>query len=231
MAGYPDWLPIAGLALLIVILAAAELWRPFHRGQDNAAARIPSNFGLGIINMAVGGLLPVTAVAAAEWSRVEEFGLLHWLVAPPAASIAATLIIRSLLGYWLHRLAHRVPLLWRMHQIHHCDTIVDVSTGFRHHPLELVYVAAIGAGVAALIGLSPLTLAAYEVVALGFGLWTHANTSLPERVDRGVTILLMTPCRPPCSPFRATGRDRQQLWRCLHLLGSLVRHFQSSAAR
>jgi sterol desaturase/sphingolipid hydroxylase (fatty acid hydroxylase superfamily) len=80
-----------------------------------------------------------------------------------------------------------------MHQIHHCDTIVDVSTGLRHHPLEVVYVAAIAAGVSALIGLSPLTLAVYEVVALGFGLWTHANTSLPERVDRAATILLMTP--------------------------------------
>lgn len=187
------WLPVAGLALLILVLAAAEHFSPLHREQVDPPARIPANFGLGIINMSLVTVLPVTGIVAAQWSSLEGFGLLHVLAAPPAVSIAVTLVARSFLGYWLHRLAHRFPLLWRMHRVHHCDIAVDVSTGFRHHPMEVIYVTGLGAGVAAVLGLSPLTLAVYEVVALGFGLWTHANTSPSQHTDRGIAFLLVTP--------------------------------------
>jgi len=186
------WLPILALAALVVILLLAELMWPLHRDQRDAS-RIPGNFGIFLLNLGVTALLPLTAVAAAEWARGAGFGLLHWLAAPALLVAVTTVIVRSLLGYWLHRLAHRVPLLWRMHRVHHCDPEVDLSTGLRHHPLEVVYLATLAAAAAALTGLSPVVLAVYEVVAFGFSLWTHANTSLPEPADRGTALLLVTP--------------------------------------
>lgn len=191
-AGMAEWLAVIGLGSLLLVLAAAEILWPF-RDQRDGSARIPGNFGLGLLNMLLAGLLPVSAVGAAEWSRREGFGLLHELGAPAAAAVGATLLARSLLAYGLHRLAHRIPLLWRMHKVHHCDPVVDLSTGLRHHPLEILYVGSAGAAAAALLGLSPLALAAYELAALAFALWTHANTSFPERQDRRIALLLVTP--------------------------------------
>ena len=186
------WLPVMGVTALVVILILAELLWPLHRDQRDAS-RIPGNFAIFLLNLGVTALLPLTGVAAAEWARDAGFGVLHWVAAPIFIVVAITVIVRSLLVYWLHRLAHRVPLLWRMHRVHHCDTEVDLSTGLRHHPLEVVYVATITAAAAALIGLSPVALAVYELVAIAFALWTHANTSLPEAADRHASLLLMTP--------------------------------------
>lgn len=191
-AGIAERLPVIGVGLLLLVLAAAEILWPFHDRRDGSA-RIPGNFGLGLLNMLLAGLLPVSAVAAAEWSRREGFGLLHELAAPAAAAVGATLLARSLLAYGLHRLAHRIPLLWRMHKVHHCDPAVDLSTGLRHHPLEILYVGSAGAAAAALLGLSPPALAAYELASIAFALWTHANIGFPERQDRRIALVLVTP--------------------------------------
>ena len=189
----PEWLPLAAFWLLLFLLAAAESFWPLHREQKDAAARLPANFGLGIVNAALWSLLPVTAVTAAEWSRLEGLGLLHIWGAPFALAAAATVLVRSFLAYFLHRLAHVSPVLWRVHKVHHCDTAIDLSTGLRHHPIELLYLSVIGAGIAAALGLSPVVLAAYDLFALGFSLWTHANVRIPERLDRTVASLLVTP--------------------------------------
>ena len=189
----PEWFSIAAFWLLLFTLAAAELVWPFRTGRTESGRRLAANFGLGIINALILSLVPLSAVVAAEWARGEETGLLRLLDAPAALIAAVTLVVRSLANYALHRLAHRVPLLWRMHQVHHADNEIDLSTGLRHHPAELVYVAAVLSGLAVLLGLSAPALAAYEIVAAGFALWTHANLRLPERLDRGLCWLLVSP--------------------------------------
>ena len=187
------WLPVAGFWLLLFVVAAAESLWPFHREQRDHASRFPTNFGLGILSAALLSFLPVTGVVAAQWSQAQSFGFLHKWAAPPALAVVTTIIVRSLLAYGLHRLAHVSPALWRIHSVHHCDTAVDLSSGLRHHPLELLYVALASASVAALLGLSAAALAAYELAAVAFALWTHANLRLPERLDRGIGSVVVTP--------------------------------------
>lgn len=189
----PAWLPAAGFLALMILLALAELARPLHRAPREGKGRLTANFGLGILNALIFAALPLSTILAAEWARLHQIGLDRWLAFPTWGAVALTLIVRSLANYGLHRAAHAVPLLWRLHRVHHCDTAVDLSTGFRHHPAELLYVAAGLAGLAVLCGFSVPALVGYELVAATFALWTHANLRLPGWLERGMGWLFATP--------------------------------------
>ena len=188
-----DWLPMAAFWLLLFGLLACEALLPLHRAPAEPKGRLTANFGLGLLNAALFATLPLSTVIAADWAEERGVGAMNALAVPAAASFAATILLRSLAAYGLHRLAHRVPLLWRMHRVHHADVAVDLSTGFRHHPLELLFVAAAHAALAILIGLSVPALIAYEAAAVALTLWSHANLRLPQAAERGLTLLLVTP--------------------------------------
>ena len=189
----PAWLPAAGFLLLMALLALAELARPLHRAPREGKGRLTANFGLGILNTLIFAAVPLSTLLAADWARLHQIGLLNGLAAPAWAAIALTVLLRSLAGYGLHRAAHFMPLLWRLHRVHHCDTAVDLSTGLRHHPGELLYVALVLAGLALLFGLSVPALAGYELAASVFALWSHANLNLPPGLERSLGWLLTTP--------------------------------------
>jgi sterol desaturase/sphingolipid hydroxylase (fatty acid hydroxylase superfamily) len=148
---------------------------------------------MGLLNNILLAVLPVSLIAAAQWAKNNGFGLLnlvplHWLAAG-----AITVTLRSLVGYWLHRASHRSQLIWRIHRVHHCDVAVDLSTGFRNHPLEALFVASCLIGASTLCGFAPLPLASYEAVAFTFSVLTHANLSLPSAVEPMARILFVTP--------------------------------------
>ena len=187
------WLPAAAALLLLAALAAGEIAWPVYRDPKEGRGRLGTNFGLGILNAILVWMVPLTAIAAAIWAEARGVGLLHVVEAPAAVALFATVAARSLLAYGLHRLAHRVPLLWRFHAVHHADTAIDLSTGFRHHPVEALYVAAAAAALAVALGLSPDVLAGYELAAAAMSAWLHANLRMPEAADRLAGALLVTP--------------------------------------
>jgi sterol desaturase/sphingolipid hydroxylase (fatty acid hydroxylase superfamily) len=193
LADQANWLPFLLFWPILIAVAAAELWRPLYVGRSEAKSRIPVNVAFGLINAGFAALLPISTVLAAAWAQRNGVGLLHRVDAPPAAAIGATVAVRSLATYLVHRASHALPWLWRIHRVHHADTALDLSTGLRNHPLELAIVAPALAAVTVAAGLDPLTLAVYETVALPFNLWTHANLRVPQRVDHRLRLLFVTP--------------------------------------
>ena len=189
----PAWLPFLLFWPVLIAIAAAELWRPLHVGRSEPAGRIPVNVALGLINAALVTLLPLSTVLAASWAASRGIGLLNAVPVPFAVAAAATVAIRSLSIYAVHRLSHALPWLWRIHRVHHVDTALDLSTGLRNHPLELAIVVPAVAGAAIAFGLEPRALAVYEAIALPFALWSHANLRLPSRLDGALRWLLVTP--------------------------------------
>jgi sterol desaturase/sphingolipid hydroxylase (fatty acid hydroxylase superfamily) len=187
------WLPLAAFWLLLLALVALELLAPIHRAPREGKGRLVANFGLGAVNFSLFALLPLSSVLPAEHARQEGLGLLNALAVPAVAAFAVTILARSLISYGLHVLAHRVPLLWRMHRVHHSDTAVDLSTGVRHHPLELLFAATCHAAAAFLLGLSVPALIAYETTAVALTFWSHANLRLPTGVERLAAFVLVTP--------------------------------------
>lgn len=182
--------------LLLVVLAGLEAlipqWPATYRD-----IRWPTNFTLGAINLALIPLVPVSAVVAAQWAADNRIGLLNvvnlpglwwWVVVPPA-----TVVVRSLSGYFSHIALHKVPLLWRIHRVHHFDMAMDISTGLRSHPAEFVFALLVGVTVSVAFGLHPGTLIAYEAIDLLFSLFSHANIRLPPRLGAMLRPIFVTP--------------------------------------
>jgi len=188
-----DQLGLAALLVLLFLLAGAELWRPLHAYPSEPKGRIPANLLMGLINAGLALLLPVSTILAAEWAARHGVGLMNWAPPPLLAAIAATVALRSLATYAIHRLSHRLPWLWRIHRVHHSDTLLDLSTGLRNHPLELAFVLPWLIGASIVFGLHPPTLIVYEGVALAFALWDHANLNLPPALERPLRLLFVTP--------------------------------------
>ena len=187
------WAPVAIFLLLLFALAAAELWRPLRIGRGDSASRIPGNVAMGLINAALALFLPLSTVLAAEWAAQSGLGLMNLAPPPLPVAIVATIALRSLAAYLVHRASHRFAWLWRVHRVHHADTELDLSTGIRNHPLELAFVVPWVAAVTIAFGLHAPTLLVYEAAALGFALWDHANLDLPPRLDRLLRLFVVTP--------------------------------------
>ena len=177
----------------LAALAWFESAAPAFQAAPNRNRRWPVNLGLALINVVLVTLVPLSAVIAAQWAKENGIGLLNMTGGPWWIALAATIVIRSFVGYAFHVLLHKVHLLWPMHRVHHSDTHLDVTTTIRTHPLEFVLQFFTMVPLAVVLGLDPWALVAYEI-AEGFnGLASHANVRLPDRLDRALRWLFVTP--------------------------------------
>jgi sterol desaturase/sphingolipid hydroxylase (fatty acid hydroxylase superfamily) len=177
----------------IVLFGVIEFLFPQFPETADRARRWPTNFGLGILNGLIVSAVPVASVGAAQWAAAQDIGLLNWIAAPWWLALPCTLLIKSLSQYAFHFLSHKVPLLWRLHRVHHCDVHLDVSSSLRNHPLELIASSAFVIPIVVVCGLSPVVLAVYETVEVFSNMLTHANLRIPDVIERRVRPLLITP--------------------------------------
>lgn len=187
-----EWLPFAAFWLLFIAIALVELLLPIHHKAIETKSRLFTNFSLGVATFTIAAILPLSTILAAQWAANESIGLLNLVAMPVVLAFALTIALRSLAAYALHRLEHKVPLLWRIHQIHHCDTALDLSTSFRNHPVTPLVQATILGSVAVLLGLWVPALIVYETLSVGLVLVTHANLHL-GRTEPYLRWLIVTP--------------------------------------
>lgn len=184
----------AFFGVLLLALALAE-WRwPRHRANPRRARRWSTNLGFGLAGaLCLRVLLPWLAIDAALWAQQNQIGLLHWLNAPGWAAIALSILALDLMIYAQHRLMHRWHWLWRMHRLHHSDLALDVSSGVRFHPFEIMF--SMGLKIAAVLVLCAPAVAvlAFEILLNGFAMFTHTNLAIPEAADRRLRWTLITP--------------------------------------
>lgn len=183
---------------LLVLFAALELVLAAGQsgGRPRAAApkrRYLVNFGLPIIGMVLGVLLPLGTAGAAVLARESGWGLFNTVAAPAPLILLAGLAVRTLAAYWLHRLFHAVPVLWRLHRVHHTDPVLDVSTGLRHHPGELLISAPVALAVVIALGLPLWAALLTDAVLLAGSLFKHLDGDLPQPLERWTGLLLATP--------------------------------------
>src|SRR3954469_7900550 len=170
---------IAGFAALLAI-GLWETWRP-HAVPDAAlGGRWASNI-----------LVYVAGVCSAGWLAMAIIGS-AWktgLPMPPslplaALSLAVGVVVLDLGRYWLHRLLHLVPILWRCHALHHSDREVDVSTGYRHHPFEVAVVALVLPLSAVALAIPGAVIIAYGAVDAVAAVFQHGNITIPRWLER-----------------------------------------------
>jgi sterol desaturase/sphingolipid hydroxylase (fatty acid hydroxylase superfamily) len=138
-------------------------------------------------------VLPATAVSLAVVAQEQGWGLINLLPVPPAMAFVAAIVALDLAIYIQHVLFHAVPLLWRLHRMHHADPDFDATTGVRFHPLEALVSAAIKLAAVAALGPSPLAVATFEVLLNVTAMFNHGNVRLPRGVDRLLRWAVVTP--------------------------------------
>jgi sterol desaturase/sphingolipid hydroxylase (fatty acid hydroxylase superfamily) len=177
----------------VTALCLVEAMWPGVHGDADRRSRWPVNFGLGILNGYIASLVPALTVFSATWAAIHGIGILNMFAPPLWIGIIITVIVRTLAQYAFHRCMHAHPLLWRVHRVHHSDDHLDASSALRFHPLEMIAAALFVIPLAVLLGLPPAILAACEAVQILAGLVTHANISIPDRLERNARLLLVTP--------------------------------------
>lgn len=176
------------------IMALWEVAAPRRALTISKALRWANNLGLVVLNSLVLRLLfPAAAVGFAAFVQAEGWGLLSQLRLPAMAELLFALVVMDLAIYLQHVLFHAVPALWRLHRVHHADLDYDVTTGSRFHPLEIVLSMGIKFAVIAALGPSVAAVLLFEVILNAMSMFNHANVGLPQRLDRGLRLLLVTP--------------------------------------
>ncbi len=132
-------------------------------------------------------------IATAAWVYQNKFGLLGLLDLSPVAAAVLSYILLDLTIYTQHIIFHNTPILWRIHRVHHTDLDLDVSSGFRFHPIEIFLSLIIKVFAIAAIGANPLGVLAFEIILNMGSLFNHANINIKGRVDRILRLLLVTP--------------------------------------
>jgi sterol desaturase/sphingolipid hydroxylase (fatty acid hydroxylase superfamily) len=186
---------VLALVVWLILLALAELiWVPRNGPSDHSSDhRLITNFGLWMIVLFVGGLLPLAKVASSSLGQSMDFGVARQITMPWLGVFVLALFADSLAFYWVHRLMHATPLLWRVHRVHHADEAVDVSTSLRNHPLELVVTMPVAAGVILAVGSPVSVVVAVQTVQVAATLWQHAAIALPRSLDRALAWVVITP--------------------------------------
>lgn len=184
------------LGCFLTVLAIMLLWewlRPNRHSPVSAKQRWSSNFLMLFFGSLVARLLiPAGLVSVAYLAQRNHFGLLNqlnismWLVMP------VSLLALDCLIYWQHRLFHRIPLLWRVHRVHHADPHLDASTGLRFHPLEIALSLLIKTAAIGLLGIPAVAVLAFEILLNATSIFNHSNIKLPAKIEWPLRRVLVT---------------------------------------
>lgn len=176
----------------IVLMATLEIFAP--RRDTVSRRRWPANLSLVVIDtLLVRLLFPLGAVGAASLAAEHRLGLLHaWPMAAPLAVMLAFVLL-DLAIYVQHRAFHAVPLLWRLHRLHHSDVEFDFTTALRFHPLEILLSMVIKFAVIIALGAPVLAVMLFEIALSSSAVFNHANARLPTALDRLLRWVVVTP--------------------------------------
>jgi len=137
--------------------------------------------------------IPVAATGVAAAAEAKGWGLFNLYHLPPWLTIPVSILLLDLAIYLQHLMFHAVPILWRLHMVHHADLDLDVSSGLRFHPLEILLSMGIKmAGIAAL-GVPVIAVLIFEITLNATAMFNHGNIYLPKKVDRFLRLLTVTP--------------------------------------
>jgi sterol desaturase/sphingolipid hydroxylase (fatty acid hydroxylase superfamily) len=181
-------------AAIFIAMLAWELLAPRRELTLSRKLRWTNNLGLLVLNSIVLRLLfPAAAIGLTLSVADMGWGLFNLLDLPFWIEVIASVLLLDLAIYLQHVLMHRVPLLWRLHRVHHADLDIDLTTGSRFHTIEIIVSMLIKWGVILLLGPALLAVLVFEVLLNGMAIFNHANVSLPPAVEKLVRYLLVTP--------------------------------------
>jgi sterol desaturase/sphingolipid hydroxylase (fatty acid hydroxylase superfamily) len=191
-------LRLIAFAVIFLTMAAFELAAPrLERDELRGAMKSRrwfTNLSMVVLSsLALRVIFPLAAVGTALWAADRGYGLFPLLSVPGwIAGIIAFVVLDF--AVWLEHVAsHKIPLLWRIHRMHHSDKGFDLTTALRFHPFEIVLSMFWKAAVIVALGAPALAVLIFEIVLNGCAMFNHSNARLPLAVDRILRLFVVTP--------------------------------------
>jgi len=185
---------IVSFLSIFILLALWEIFMPRRILTTSKKCRWFSNLSIVAINPVLLQLLfPVLAVGMAQTAQANGWGLLNHLGAPRLMALCVGFIVLDLVIYLQHVMFHAVPLLWRLHMVHHADLDFDLTTGLRFHPVEIVLSMFVKMTVIVALGPPVEAVLAFEVLLNGMAMFNHGNITIPATLDKGLRRVVVTP--------------------------------------
>lgn len=189
-----QWIAAAIVGSVFALLFILEKISPLRGRTFALGRRLFLNFILSATALITAMLLIRPAVLSLiQWSGDQPFGLLQWIPMPPWLQLAAGLLLLDLSFYYWHIANHRIPFLWRFHNVHHIDPDLDVSTGFRFHFGEVALSTLFRTVQVLATGVPLWIYALYEILFQANTLFHHSNLRLPIRLERFLNKIIVTP--------------------------------------
>ena len=194
VSGYEMGIRASAFGAVVLLMAVWEIAAPRRPLVRSKAARWGNNLALVALNgIIVRVLFPAGAVGVAVFAEGRGWGLLGLVALPPWLEGSLAIIALDLVVWTQHVLVHAIPVLWRLHRVHHADPDYDLTTGARFHPLEIVLSMVIKFGSIVLIGPAVVAVILFEVLLNATSMFNHGNVRLPAALDRGLRLVFVTP--------------------------------------
>lgn len=179
---------------VLVIMALWEVAAPRRKLTVSKTLRWTNNIGLVFFNSFILRILfPAAAVGVAISANEQGLGLFNVYAVSPYIAVAASVIIMDFVIYLQHVLVHAVPVLWRLHRVHHADPDYDVTTGARFHTIEIILSMLIKFATILLLGPPVIAVILFEIILNATAMFNHSNVGLPAGLDRALRWFLVTP--------------------------------------
>jgi sterol desaturase/sphingolipid hydroxylase (fatty acid hydroxylase superfamily) len=192
------WLRLGVFVAVLAVLAIAERLRPRRVRLEPIARRWATNLSIVaadslLVRIMASLPVPLAAITAAHFASVQGWGLFNAVELPVWLEAALAVVVLDF-AIWLQHLAsHKIPALWRLHQVHHADRDIDVTTAIRFHPVEIGLSMVWKIAWVLLLGAPAVAVVLFEVILNACAMFSHANLRLPERVDRMLRMFIVTP--------------------------------------
>jgi sterol desaturase/sphingolipid hydroxylase (fatty acid hydroxylase superfamily) len=169
------------LSFFLSVLVLCGLWEwltPRKKLTQSKLYRWLNNLGLIAFNsVCLSLLMPILAFESAIYAMDNNWGLLNQFQLPLYFEIIISVVLLDLAIYLQHLVFHRVPILWRLHRMHHADQDIDVTTGTRFHPIEIILSMWIKIGLVLSLGISPIAVIVFEIILNACSCWAWHYTS------------------------------------------------------
>lgn len=191
---YEAGIRMAFFAGIFLAVALVEFMAPRRTLTTPKKTRWFGNISIVFINTFLLRLLaPAGAVGIAVWVGHQGWGIFHTIPWPFWLEVFLSVVFLDLVIYMQHVMFHAVPVLWRLHMMHHADLDFDLTTGTRFHPLESLLSLGIKAGAITLLGAPVVGVILFEILLNGTAMFNHGNLFIPTGVDRVLRLLVVTP--------------------------------------
>lgn len=179
---------------IFAIMAAWELAAPRRTLRESKALRWTHNLALTMVNVVlVRVALPIAAIGVAALAADRGMGLFNLIYVPHPLAILLSVLALDLAVYLQHLMFHAVPLLWRVHRMHHADLDFDVTTGARFHPIEIVLSMLIKFAVILALGPPAVAVLIFEILLNASSTFNHGNVRIPTAIDGVLRWVVVTP--------------------------------------